>query len=43
MIFDIQPFKLLSTFEMEAIFAPTVVYNSQILFETSLWDTWYFL
>ena len=39
MVFDKQPFKLLSTFEMEAIFAPTVIHDSKILFETSLWDT----
>ena len=35
-------FKLLDTFEMEAIFPFTVIHISKILFETSLWDTWYF-
>ena len=35
----IQPFKLLGTFEMEAIFASIVIHISKILFETSLWDT----
>ena len=35
-VFDIQPFKLLGTFEMEAIFGPTVIHISKILFETSL-------
>ena len=41
-VFDIQPLKLLGTFEMEAIFAPTVIHNSEILFETILWDTYFF-
>ena len=36
---DIWPFKLLGTFDMEAIFASTAIYISKILFETSLWDT----
>ena len=40
--FDIQPFKLLGTFDMEAIFASTVLHISKILFETSPWDTYYF-
>ena len=31
-------FWTLGTFEMEAIFAPTVIHNSKIMFETSLWD-----
>ena len=35
-LFDIQSFKLLGTFEMEAIFGPTVIHISKILFETSL-------
>ena len=39
MVFDTKPFKHLSTFEMEAIFVPTVIHNNKILFETSLWDT----
>ena len=39
MVFDIQSFKLLSTFEIETIFAPTLIHNSKIMFETRLWDT----
>ena len=35
-------FKRLGTFEMEAIFASTVIHISKILFETSPWDTQYF-
>ena len=42
-VFDIQPFKLLGAFEMEVIFASTVIHISKILFETSPWDTQYFL
>ena len=38
-VFDIEPFELLGTFEMEAIFAPTVIHNIKIMFETCLWDT----
>ena len=38
-VFDIQLLKLLGTFEMEAIFAPTVIHTSEILFETILWGT----
>ena len=38
-VFDIKLLKLLGTFEMEAIFAPTVIHNSEILFETILWGT----
>ena len=41
-VFDIQPFELLGTFEMEAIFGPTVIHISKILFENSLGDTRYF-
>ena len=36
---DKEPFELLGTSEMEAIFAPIVIHNSKIMFETSLWDT----
>ena len=35
-VFDIQPFKLLDTFQMEVIFAPTIIHISKILFETTL-------
>ena len=38
-VFDIQPFKLLGTFEMAAIFASTVIHISKIVFETSPRDT----
>ena len=41
-VFDLQHFKLLGTFEMEAIFTSTAMHISKILFETSQWDTWYF-
>ena len=36
---DIQSFKLLGTFEMEATFASTALHISKILFENSLWNT----
>ena len=36
-VFDIQPYKLLDTFEMEAI-----IHINKIQFETSLLDTQYF-
>ena len=42
MMFDLRPFKLLGTFEMEAIFASTATHISKILFETNQWDTYYF-
>ena len=38
-VFDIRPFKLLGTFEMEAIFAPTAIHISKIMYKTSQWDT----
>ena len=39
MMFDLRPFKLLGTFEMEASFASTATHISKNLFETSQWDT----
>ena len=39
MVFDLRPFKLLGTFEMEAIFASTTIHIIKIMFETSQWDT----
>ena len=42
MVFDLRPFKLLGTFENEAIFASTAIHISKILGETSQWDTYYF-
>ena len=35
-VFDIRPFKLLGTFQMEVISASTAIHISKILFETSL-------
>ena len=39
MMYDLQPFKLLGTFEMEAIFASTATHISKIMFETRQRDT----
>ena len=38
MVFDLRPFKLLGTFEMEVIFVSTAIHISKILFETSQLD-----
>ena len=39
MVFDLWPFKLLGTVEIEAIFASTAIHISKIMFKTSQWDT----